>query len=149
MLKTEIEQLARTIAATHGLPPDVVCGQIERETNWNTFAVRYEPGFLARYVMPEYTAGKLNVTETYMRAMSWGLGQVMGQTARELGFAGESLAELCDPPVGIEYLCRKLAACVKTHPGDIDAALLAYNGGANPAYSHEVMMLAVPYRTET
>ena len=148
MIKTELEQLARTIAEKHSLPPDVVCGMLEREDNDNPWAVRYEPGFLARYVMPQYREGKLDITETYCRAMSWGPLQVMGQTARELGFEGKYLPELCDPPVGIEYGCRKLDACVKNHPGDINGALEAYNGGSNPNYAGEVLMLSIPYRVE-
>jgi soluble lytic murein transglycosylase-like protein len=147
MIKAELEQLARTIAERHGLPPDVVCGMIEREDTDNQWAVRYEPGFLARYVIAQYTAGKLDVTETYTRAMSWGLMQVMGQTARELGFAGKFLTELCDPPVGIEYGCRKLSACLKNAKGDINKALEAYNGGKNLNYAGEVLMLSMPYRT--
>jgi soluble lytic murein transglycosylase-like protein len=147
MIKTELEQLARTIAAKHDLPPEIVCGMIEREATENQWAVRYEPGFLARYVMAQYNAGKLDVTETYTRAMSFGVMQVMGQTARELGFDGLYLTELCNPPVGIEFGCRKLADCLKRCGGNVDAALLAYNGGSNKDYPGEVEMLAIDYRT--
>jgi soluble lytic murein transglycosylase-like protein len=146
MIKSDLEQLARTIAAKHKLPPDVVCGMIEREATENQWAVRYEPGFLSRYVMPAYNEGKLDVTETYTRAMSFGLMQIMGQTAREFGFEGKYLTELCDPPVGIEFACRKLADCMKRSGGDIDKALEIYNGGSNKNYSGEVLMLSIPYR---
>src|SRR6267142_5325096 len=51
----EIIELARRIAAAHGLEPALVCAVIEQESAWNPWAVRYEPGFLSRYVAPLYT----------------------------------------------------------------------------------------------
>lgn len=135
----ELIDLARHIAADHALDPQLVCAVIEQESAWNPWAVRYEPGFLSRYVAPLYTAGKLSATEAYTRAMSWGLMQVMGQVAREFGFQDASLAELCDPPAGIEFGCRILAARLKRAKGDVPAALLSWNGGASPNYAAEVL----------
>jgi soluble lytic murein transglycosylase-like protein len=131
--------LVRRIAAEHGLEPALVCAVIEQESAWEQWAVRYEPGFLSHYVAPLYTAGKLSATEAYTRSMSWGLMQVMGQVAREYGFSGASLAELCDPGVGVEFGCRVLAARMVRARGDVTAALLAWNGGGNPDYSVEVL----------
>jgi soluble lytic murein transglycosylase-like protein len=135
----EIIELARRIAAEHGVDPRLVCAVIEQESAWNPWAVRYEPGFLSRYVAPLYTAGKLSATEAYTRAMSWGLMQVMGQVAREFGFDEPSLAELCDAATGIEFGCRILAARLNKAKGDVTAALLAWNGGASPNYPAEVL----------
>jgi len=135
----EIIELARQIAAEHKLEPALVCAVIEQESAWNPWAVRYEPGFLSRYVAPLYTAGKLSATETYMRSMSWGLMQVMGQVAREFGFKETSLAELCEPAAGIEFGCRVLAARVAKAKGDVPAALQAWNGGATLNYAAEVL----------
>ncbi|SRR6266550_4559824 len=147
MTKETILQLARAIAAQHGLPQEIVCGMIERESTDSEWAVRYEPGFLARYVMPQYNEGKLDITETYTRSMSWGVMQVMGQVAREFGFTGKYLSELCDPAVGIEYGCRKLHKCLETANGDMGVALDRYNGSGNPNYAKEVLALAVHYET--
>jgi soluble lytic murein transglycosylase-like protein len=135
----EIIELARRIATAHGLEPALVCAVIEQESAWNPWAVRFEPGFLSRYVAPLYTAGKLSATEAYTRSISWGLMQVMGQVARESGFAGQSLAELCDPETSLEFGCRILAARMARARGDVPAALLAWNGGANPDYAAEVL----------
>ena len=134
----EIIDLARCIAAEHALDPALVCAVIEQESAWDPWAVRYEPGFLSRYVAPLYTAGKLSATEAYTRSMSWGLMQLMGQVAREFGFEDASLAELCDPATGVEFGCRVLAARLK-RARDVSAALLAWNGGANPNYAAEVL----------
>ena len=135
----EIIDLARRIAAAHGLDPALVCAVIEQESAWNPWAVRYEPAFLSRYVAPLYKGGKLSATEAYTRAMSWGLMQVIGQVARESGFEETSLAELCDPATGIDWGCRILATRLARARGDVEAALLAWNGGANPDYPAEVL----------
>ena len=135
----EIIELARRIGSAHGLEPALVCAVIEQESAWNPWAVRYEPGFLSRYVGPLYTAGKLSATEAYTRSMSWGLMQVIGQAARESGFEDPSLAELCDPAAGVEWGCRLLAKRLARANGDVAAALLAWNGGANPDYPAEVL----------
>jgi len=131
----EIIELARSVAAEHALDPALVCAVIEQESAWDPWAVRYEPGFLSRYVAPLYTAGKFGATEAYTRSMSWGLMQVMGQVAREFGFDAPSLAKLCDAATGLAFGCRILAARLKRAKGDVPGALLAWNGGANENYS--------------
>jgi len=136
---TEIIELARQIAGEHSLEPALVCAVIEQESAWNPWAVRYEPGFLSRYVAPLYTAGKLSATEAYTRSMSWGLMQVMGQVAREFGFKEASLVELCDPATGVEFGCRILAVRMAKARGDAAAALPSWNGGADLNYSAEVL----------
>jgi len=138
-VQPEIIDLARRIATSHGIEPSLVCAVIEQESAWNTWAVRYEPGFLSRYVAPLYTAGKFSATEAYTRSMSWGLMQVMGQVARESGFSEPSLAELCDPVIGVDLGCKILATRMARAKGDVSAALLAWNGGANPSYLTEVL----------
>ena len=139
VVSPEIIALARRIGVSHGIEPQLVCAVIEQESAWNSWAVRYEPAFLSRYVAPLYTTGKLSATEAYTRAMSWGLMQVMGQVAREHGFAEPSLAELCDPATGVEFGCRILAARLARSKGDVPAALLAWNGGSDTNYAAEVL----------
>ena len=148
-VQPETIELARSIAAAHGLEPALVCAVIEQESSWNPWAVRYEPGFLSRYVAPLYTAGKLSATEAYTRAMSWELMQVMGQVAREFGFAADSLPQLCDPATGVELGCRILAKRMARARGDVPAALLAWNGGANPDYPSEVLARTRNYSSKS
>ena len=73
-------------------------------------------------------------TESRMRAFSWGLMQVMGQVAREHGFSGRSLAQLCEPATGLEIGCRVLAAKLAAAEGNVTRALLLWNGGGNRDY---------------
>jgi hypothetical protein len=98
--------LARSIASEHGLDPALVCAVIEQESGWDTLAMRYEPAFRTRYVMPL----GLPASEEIARSISWGLMQVMGQVAREHSFDGKFLTALCDPATGIRVGCEVLAA---------------------------------------
>jgi hypothetical protein len=148
MKSPELVLLARQIAIAHSLPPEIILGIIERESNWDEWSIRFEPGFLAKYVNPLYLAGKFTATEAYARSFSWGLMQLMGEDARENGFQGP-LPQLCDPATGIEYGCREFGKIFKATNGDINSALERWNGGSNPLYASEVMTLAVTYRATT
>ena len=139
--------LARQKAAEHQLYPQLVCAVCEQESNWNPWALRYEPRFLSKYVAPLYTAGKISATEAYGRSMSWGLMQVMGQVAREHGFDGAFLPELCDPAIGLEIGCRVLAHKLGAAGGNAEKALLLWNGGANAGYAAQVLARAEKYKT--
>ncbi|PSH05135.1 MAG: lysozyme [Acidobacteria bacterium] len=136
-------KIARATAQAHRLPEELVCAVADHESGgWNPWAVRYEAEFERKYV-PVNPAKQ--PTEHYARAFSYGLMQIMGQTARELGFIGAYLTELCDPGIGLEFGCRKLRRCIDAHPGDTRAALLAYNGGGNPKYPDLVLALVPKY----
>ena len=71
---------------------------------------------------------------------SWGLMQIMGATAREQGFRGNYLTELCDPWVNIEYGLKHLwnYAFQKGNRSTVDA-LQRYNGGGNKDYAGDVI----------
>jgi soluble lytic murein transglycosylase-like protein len=139
MDKESLIALAKQKAVEHGLDPALVEAVCEQESNWCPWATRYEPDFMRRYVGPLYTKGGMTATEAYTRSMSFGLMQVLGQVAREQGFEGQFLAELCDPATGLDQGCKRLLSAVERHPTDVGAALLAYNGGARPEYASEVL----------
>ena len=129
-------------AAKYGLDVAMVCAVCEQESSWNTFAMRYEPAFFDHYIA---SMTGLSATERVARATSYGLMQVMGQTAREFGFSGQFISELCDPNVGIEMGCRKLQKCFSIHGAD-ESGLLCYNGGSNPNYGQEVLARVSRYQ---
>ena len=118
------------------LDPVLVCAVIEQESNWNPFAVRFEPAFEARYIHPAVPASPTTLELT--KAMSFGLMQMMGEVAIEFGWRGSFLTDLCDPDIGVDYGCRKLRKCFVLH-SDPEPALLAYNGGGNLLYSKQVL----------
>lgn len=133
----KLEEIARTAAIVHGLDPALVCAVCDHESvGWQQYAVRYEPGFYDRYISGMHG---LTQTEKTMRATSFGLMQIMGQTAREFGFSGHFLTELFDPETAILYGCKKMKREVDKHNGDVRAALLGYNGGGNPDYPDLVL----------
>jgi soluble lytic murein transglycosylase-like protein len=136
--------LASKYAAKYGLNAAIVAAVCEQESSWNPFAVRFEPAFYERYVVPLMIAETITATEAECRAMSFGLMQVMGQVARERGFSGRFLTELCDPDVGVDIGCRKLQKCFSVH-GDADTSLLAYNGGGNVEYASQVLARVAHY----
>src|SRR5438445_1049533 len=143
-----LEEAARQAAANHNLDPALVCAVCEQESGdpnnnwqWRPWAIRYEPAFYERYTKPMH----LTDTEEYSRAISWGLLQLMGETARELGYKGP-IAKLCEPDVGLDWGCLKLANCMKAHGSNLVEALLAYNGGGNLNYPDEVMARMGKYK---
>ena len=137
--------LATRHATLYGLDPLIVCAVIEQESDWDTWAIRYEPAFFSRYIQPIQSGPRpLSATEAAARAFSFGLMQIMGQTARELGVASLFLVELCDPDTGVDFGCRKLQKCFQDY-SDPEAALLRYNGGANSNYGKQVLARVAKY----
>jgi soluble lytic murein transglycosylase-like protein len=132
---SELVSCALATAARQELDPRLVCAVIEQESAWDTFAIRFEPAFLARYVSPL----GLSATEEIARSTSWGLMQVMGQVARENGFVGKSLVELSLPELGLEIGCTVLARKIALAEGDNAKALALWNGGANQGYAADVL----------
>ncbi len=131
--KPDLIKLAVFKAYAWGLSPKLVCAIVEQESNWDPWAVRYESAFDRRYVLPM----RLRPTQEILRAMSWGLMQVMGQTALEHGLEGSPVM-LLDPQTGLDVGCRILAADMAHTGGDQHAALLRWNGGGDAAYPGRV-----------
>ena len=152
----DLISLARSTAVQHSLDPALVCAVAEQESSWDPHAIRYEPAFRTRYVVPL----ALPPTEEVARSISWGLMQVMGQVAREHGFAGKFLSALCDPATGLDIACKVLAAKLSAAAGGhspqlgslsageplLARALALWNGGANLHYAPEVLARLSKYR---
>jgi soluble lytic murein transglycosylase-like protein len=141
----QLVALARRAAAAQSLDPALVCAVVEQESGWNPWAMRYEPAFFAKYVANLYTNNKISASEAYSRGFSWGLMQVMGQVARETGFDAAFLSALCDPEQGLATGCKVLRKKFDAMSGDMTRALLAWNGGANPAYAAQVLARRAHY----
>jgi len=121
----------RQAADYHNLSPFLVAAMVMTESGGNTFSTRYEPGY--KWVTPNATehARRLGITietEHFMQMTSWGLCQVMGATARDLGFTG-NIVELVNPSLGLEYGCLYLKSKLQ-HGVPTEAALAAYNAGS-------------------
>lgn len=136
MTQTELQAIAVGAALNAGLDPALVCAVCARESSWNPDATRYEAGFFSRYI--ESMKG-LSEEEKTNRATSYGLMQIMGQTAREQGFDGP-LESLKEPLNAVTQGCRKLKHCLALSGGNVEGALLHYNGGGEPKYPQLVMI---------
>lgn len=111
------------------IPSDWISAIIEQESNWNTYAVRYEPTYPYIFHASEF-AHRLVLsieTETQCQKMSWGLGQLMGALARELGHQGP-MGQLFDPETNIGFLARRLSQLKKISPL-MEDIFAGYNGG--------------------
>lgn len=137
-------------AKTHQLNPLLIAAVIHQESGGRAYAMRKEEGFYQKYIKPKRTRDELLgyvppqervtlETERGLRAFSFGLMQIMGQTAREAGFASDDLAELLIPSNNIAVGCRILRRKLEVSEGDQYFALLRYNGGANEMYPDQVL----------
>lgn len=153
----KIYSLVQGVANRVMLEPALVCALIEQESRFNPWLNRYEMGFenserygpvvrrdAAEFVKTATFWVSLE-TEVKNRCCSWGLMQVMGQTARELGFTGP-MAKLCDVEVSLWYGTLLLSKKMAAFNHDVHNALLAYNGGGNKGYPDEVLARVEKYR---
>lgn len=134
-MTAELAILVARAARQHGLPPEFVHAIVDVESEGNPWAVRYEPAFFDRYIasnQPRPVAPCSFATELRLRATSFGLMQIMGQVAREVGFDGAFLTALCDPETGLEFGCRHLARLAQRHRADVgwEGVAAAYNAGS-------------------
>jgi len=132
MVTPEIQKLIEENAAKYSLPQWLIYGIVNTESGGDPWAVRFEPAFRTHYVPDQcQTFGASNETERTTRACSWGLMQIMGQVAREHGYKGEFLSELCDPATGMDYGCRHLSRFRDRHFQSLGwpGVVAAYNAG--------------------
>lgn len=134
-----MRRLMKRKASEYGLPFEVVAAVVYQESKGNPWASRVEEKFYVRYVSSVPLKGHIpttvsNTTERWHRATSWGLMQIMGQTARDIGFDKECLTRLLVPIINLEFGCRYLAKCfARSKAGEdmlrLKEALAAYNTG--------------------
>jgi soluble lytic murein transglycosylase-like protein len=119
------------MANRYDLDPDLVSAVVMTESSGKRDAVRFEAHWKYFY-KPDHFAAELGIKpedEYKNQATSWGLMQVMGSVAREMGHLGR-LEDLLKPHVGLNLGCRKLHQCLKLERGDYVSALARYNGGS-------------------
>lgn len=142
----QFTDLVAHAAAVNSLPFALVCAVCEQESSWNPWEIRYEPAFFIKYVLPLQEKGVIHTdSEARARAFSWGLMQVMGEVARELGYS-DHMAKLCDPATGLAIGTKHLAHKLHEAAGDVPKALQLWNGGSNPNYSSEVLARIPAYQ---
>lgn len=155
-----VAPLVNQIALAHNLRTDIVMCLILKESKGDSAATRYEP-HIHRQLIPkerkelagwfpdkDYDDPEIEPsldTEKVQRAMSWGLMQVLGETARWCGKCTRPfLTELMNPEIGIEVGCRVLSYYLGRAKGDYIRALAMYNAGSpdspiGQAYSKDIL----------
>ncbi len=127
----ELRIMADGIAKNFGLDPRLLAAIIEVESGWRPYAVRFEPIFNLRSLECEKFAKDQGITvetERMLSKCSWGLGQVMGATARWCGFTGP-LPQLCDPYQGALWAAKYLVKIGDRYKQRNDQ-IAAYNAGS-------------------
>jgi soluble lytic murein transglycosylase-like protein len=142
MTRDELVATAKDVATQLALDPVLVCAIVERESTWDPNSERYEPGFYEEYIVPQKLKSP---TEAITRAISRGLMQIMGESARERGFTGQ-LSTLFVPYVGLWWGCKHLQLKIEHAKGDLHIALERWNGGSNIHYADEVFAMMEHYK---
>lgn len=126
-----LKPLIDLAAKRQGLDPRLIAAIIEVESGGQSYACRFEPGypFLFEPTVMAKTSGTTLSTEQMLQRCSWGLMQVMGATARELGLRAP-LPSLTDPAAGIEFGCLYFKAQLARYSGKTLDAIAAYNAGS-------------------
>jgi len=139
------EKIAK-YAAKHAVPAHVVIGMVAQESAGVPTAVRVEPGFWRRYgaAMIRRAAGTRNkYDDKWMRfwmlaSCSYGLMQVIYQTALEAGYELQYPTDLCDPDLGLDAGCKIFRKCLDRADGRTYGGLMRYNGGGDALYTQRV-----------
>lgn len=146
--KEVYRERVETVCKDIGLDPKLMSAIIEVESSWDPWAVRYEPLF-SYLSKPNYWANVNRITEASEKTLqkfSWGLGQIMGGTARNLGMTGP-ITSLCDVGLNIFWCGTYLKRLMIRYP-ETPAFISAYNAGsptgANQDYVKKVMTILKP-----
>ena len=118
----------------HELSPKLIAAIVQTESRGDNFATRFEPKW-KWFIDPEQrkaVAKDLGITlatEEIHEAMSWGLMQIMGGTARSaLNYLGP-LPAVCEIELGLELGCQYFKILCDRH-GSIEEAIVSYNAGS-------------------
>ncbi len=129
MISKEIIDLIKIEAKNKGLRLDLVMAIVQVESGGNTNAMRYEKSF-GYYTKPEFYSKVQMIsleTEKALQRFSYGLMQIIGGTARYLGYEGR-LIDLCLPSNGIMWGCHYLANICDEYL-DLPDQIAVYNAG--------------------
>lgn len=133
MITTPHDDTIRLTCGVYGLPFDLVQTQVLHESSGKADAFRFESAFYEKYIQHNLTAKGFSFGP--LAACSYGLMQVLLETALEDGFTGDPQL-LFIPRVGLNAGCkhlRKLWDALGGTPETYRQALARYNGTGDAA----------------
>lgn len=133
-------------AGLNDLDPYMLAAIVVQESSGEQYAQRVERGFWSRYAdgIRRWVAGTVSTADDKwsqypdIYASSYGLCQVMLQTAAEHGFVYRYPGQLFDADENLRVACKILARLRVRLRGEKRAMLLAYNGGGDPTYPDKI-----------
>lgn len=128
-MTNEYDELFKKYAIQFLISPKLAKAIASVESSFNPNAVRFEPAWNL-FVYPITYANTYKISldqEKKWQATSWGLMQVMGAVARELGFDGP-LPDLLKPENAIFFGCKKLGQLHRKY-NNLNDIIAAYNAG--------------------
>ena len=117
------------------LDHNLVAAICYQESKGFVYAVRFEPNYKYLWKTEKY-AKRLHVThdtEVNLQKQSYGLAQIMGATARWMGYEG-SLPALYKPENNLYWMCKYLSILRDKHTDD-HKVVASYNAGS-PRYEN-------------
>ena len=132
--RPEIERAAKA----HNVPAPLIAAVIQEESRFDQWATRAEPLYYknrkvrraAMRWIRAHPGGPNQFTELADRSRSYGLMQIMGETAREQGFASPFLAALYIPDNAIAHGATLIKRLLARYKNDTLSAISAYNQGS-------------------
>jgi soluble lytic murein transglycosylase-like protein len=175
MIERPLIQIISSIAESYELDPQLVLGLVDVESSGDRWAWNPEPRYRyfwnVRANLPFRSVSAAEIAteippsdfpslagdrdqEWWAQQASWGLMQIMGATARENGFSGRYLTQLCEIDLNLRIGCTILKNLKGWSKGDMARMLAAYNGGRrgnivppyrNVAYATKVINRSIRY----
>lgn len=136
--------MIQQVGAAYGLPFDLLKAQVTVESDGDPNAFRFEPAFFTRYILNNVAAkaGRFGP----LAACSYGMLQIMLETAYEIGFDGRP-EDLFVDRIGLTWGAKKLKALLDANGGDYKIALARYNGAGTAAQEYAAKVYALAGRT--
>jgi hypothetical protein len=150
---TTLKSAIESESQRHKVPQDIVEAIIFQESvacsDEPRYAIRFEEGFYEKNLRDrgiKFMSGFLPSAnhamhmpslfdEKVLRACSYGYMQILGETARVIGFKGQYLTELLDTESNIYWGCYYLSKCMRAFRSlpehdQVFQALTRYNGSS-------------------
>ena len=143
-MKTAHESLIEEVSTAYGIPLDILHAQVIKESSGFADAFRFEHAYYDAYIKHNPTAKAFRFGP--LAACSYGLLQVLLETAMEEGFDGRP-EDLFLPRIGLTWGVKHLLTLWEREgrtPEGLKIALARYNGRgpAAQAYADSIYALA-------